>query len=129
MDLKGELAVVQGNAWAPTGRLRATLDDATLSDLLTAYWWLLNSRVFVALLREYCPNVAGGQLDLEHKYVKHVPLPDLRRVCRESPRAQELLDLMRLTNTTTSLPSLTDRDAFAAAAYGTTLDAWPLAKG
>ena len=129
MDLKGELAVVQGNAWAPTDRLRATLDDATLSDLLTAYWWLLNSRVFVALLREYCPNVAGGQLDLEHKYVKHVPLPDLRRVCRESPRAQELLDLMRLTNTTTSLPSLADRDAFAAAAYGTTLDAWPLAKG
>src|SRR6266853_3927941 len=49
----------------------------------------------VALLREYCPNVAGGQLDLEHKYVKHVPLPDLSRQFKENPTLPVLANSIR----------------------------------
>ena len=79
----------------------------------------------VALLREYCPNVAGGQLDLEHKYVKHVPLPDLVRQFQENPALQVLASSIR-TRHAERLPTISDRDQFAAAAFGTDVSEWNL---
>lgn len=125
LDLEGSLAIVQGNAWVPTDVLCRGREDTLVRELLTAYWWLLNSRVAVALFREYCPNVAGGQFDLEHKYVKHVPLPNLERRLSEDPGLQEIATSIR-TNSTDGLPEITKRDSFAAAAYGTTPEDWPL---
>lgn len=123
-DLDGGMAVVQANAWFPTKALIKEAAGGIIRDLLTMYWWLLNSRVVVALLREYCPNVAGGQLDLEHKYVRHVPLPNLARRLNEDPALQRLAaDLWGQGDE--NLPSVMDRDAFAAMAFGTTLADWP----
>jgi adenine-specific DNA-methyltransferase len=110
-DFEGRFAIVQGNAWKPTEVLSAGRDDDALRAILTANWWLLNSRVTVALLREYCPNVAGGQLDLEHKYVTHVPLPNLVQEFRENPSLQ-LLATSILTSSDDRLPKVADRDAF-----------------
>jgi hypothetical protein len=119
-------AVVQANAWMPTETLTGSRSDTDeLCEVLTAYWWLLNSRVAVALLREYCPNVAGGQLDLEHKYVKNVPLPDLSRQFKENPTLPVLANSMR-SRYPNKLPAISDRDRFAAAAFGTDVSEWNL---
>jgi adenine-specific DNA-methyltransferase len=125
-DFDVHFAVVQANAWRPTERLAGARRDADeICEVLTAYWWLLNSRVVVALLREFCPNVAGGQLDLEHKYVKHVPLPDLPQQFRENPILPVLSNSIR-SRYPNRLPSISDRDQFAAAAFGTDVSDWNL---
>jgi adenine-specific DNA-methyltransferase len=124
IDQSGTLAVVQANAWVPIkNALGSSITD--LESLLKAYWWLLNSRVMVALFREYCPNVAGGQLDLEKKYVKHVPLPNLVSRLFEDPTLQSQSIELQL-QFPSDLPPIAERDRFAAAAYGTVLDEWPI---
>jgi hypothetical protein len=125
-DPDGRFAVVQANAWIPTDTLTGGTDKDAIRDMLTAYWWMLNSRIAVALFREYCPNVAGGQLDLEHKYVKHVPLPHLPRQFLENPALQMLASSIRTRNVD-RLPSISDRDHFAATAFGTSVSDWNLA--
>jgi adenine-specific DNA-methyltransferase len=124
-DPHGRFAVVQAYVWDPTDRLAIGLSDDKLREILTAYWWFFNSRIAIALLREYCPNVAGGQLDFSQKFVKHAPLPDLRRQFQENPALQVLSSNIRTTSGK-SLPELADRDRFAAAAFGTDLNAWNL---
>ena len=124
-DPEGRLAVVQANAWIPTETLTVGTGKDAIRDVLTAYWWMLNSRIAVALLREYCPNVAGGQLDLEHKYVKHVPLPHLPKLLLENPALQMLASSIR-TRSANRLPSISDRDQFAATAFGTSVSDWNL---
>jgi adenine-specific DNA-methyltransferase len=125
-DFDLSFAVVQANAWRPTEKLTGDRHDKDeLCEVLTAYWWLLNSRVAVALFREYCPNVAGGQLDLENKFVKHVPLPDLPREFQENPSLPVLSNSIR-SRYPNKLPSISDRDQFAAAAFGTDVSEWNL---
>jgi hypothetical protein len=124
-DTKVRYAPVQANAWIPTEALIRGADNEALGEVLTAYWWLFNSRVAVALLREYCPNVAGGQLDLEHKYVEHVPLPNLTILFRENPALQYLANSIRSRNLD-HLPPLSDLDQFAAATFGTDVSDWNL---
>jgi adenine-specific DNA-methyltransferase len=124
-DKEGQLAIVQANAWAPTKKLSEGL-PSDLEGILTAYWWLLNSRVMVALFREYCPNVAGGQLDLERKYVRHVPLPNLVERLREDSGLQSQAMAMRMSYSL-ALPPIAERDRFAATAFGTSLEDWPIA--
>lgn len=124
-DLRGSLAVVQANAWIPTDELSRVGGKEALGEMLTAYWWLLNSRVTVALLREFCPNVAGGQLDLEHKYVRHVPLPHLPTQFRDNPTLQAIASSIRTRNSR-RLPSIPERDQFAATAFGTDVSEWNL---
>ena len=124
-DPNGALAIVQANAWAPSDRLvtRFKHNHDGMRELLTSYWWLLNSRVAVALFREFCPNVAGGQLDLEHKYVKHVPMPDLVKRFQEDPGLQALATSIRI-RCGDRLPAVSDRDKFAALAFQTDVSEW-----
>jgi adenine-specific DNA-methyltransferase len=124
-DPRGRFAVVQAYAWVPTERLKEDLSSEELRALLTAYWWYFNSRVAVAVLREYCPNVAGGQLDLSRKFVRHAPLPDLPKRFRESPALQELSTRIRL-GSGDGIPQLSERDKFAAESFGTDVTAWNL---
>jgi adenine-specific DNA-methyltransferase len=123
-DLKGDLAVVQANAWVPTKKLSSARKSEAI-EILTEYWWLLNSRIMVALFREYCPNVAGGQFDLERKYVRHVPLPNLLERRRANPWLQDQSITLR-ASFPTKLPPLVERDRFAAAAFGTSVKDWPI---
>jgi adenine-specific DNA-methyltransferase len=124
-DFDLSFAVVQANAWIPRDSLTRNHETDELCEILTSYWWLLNSRVVVALFREYCPNVAGGQLDLENKYVKHVPLPNLPRQFREVPALAMLANTIRSRYPNT-LPSVRDCDDFAATAFGTDISEWNL---
>jgi adenine-specific DNA-methyltransferase len=124
-DLKVQFAPVQANAWIPTDALVRGCDKDEVGETMTAYWWLLNSRIAVALLREFCPNVAGGQLDLEHKYVEHVPLPNLFVQFRDNPALQLLAGSIRTRNAD-RLPDVRERDEFAAAAFGTDVSDWNL---
>jgi adenine-specific DNA-methyltransferase len=125
-DFEARLAVVQANAWIPTEALTHQCSGDALRELLTAYWWILNSRITVALFREYCPNVAGGQLDLEHKYVNHVPMPHLALRIQED-RALQLLATSIRTRNANGLPPVTERDQFAAAAFRTDVSDWNVA--
>ena len=59
-DFEGRFAIVQANAWVPTEQLVPRKENAAIRELLTAYWWLLNSRIAVALFREFCPTSPGG---------------------------------------------------------------------
>lgn len=127
-DLEGRSAVLQANAWVPksslgSGMLRQSDRIDVLRGVLTAYWWMLNSTVVVALLREYCPNVAGGQLDLENKYVRHVPMPNLIGALRDDPGLDALTVDIRKRFAAT-LPPIELRDQFAAAAFKTHLGDW-----
>jgi adenine-specific DNA-methyltransferase len=124
-DFRVKFAPVQANAWIPTDALIRGRNKDAVCETLTAYWWLLNSRIAVALLREYCPNVAGGQLDLEHKYVEHVPLPNLFVQFRNNPALQMLASSIRTRNAE-RLPKLIELDQFAAAAFGTDVSDWNL---
>jgi len=125
-DYDGAFAIVQANAWLPGEILTTGQDRTGLRETLTSYWWFLNSRVFIAILREYCPNVAGGQLDLENKYVKNVPIPNFVEQFRENPALRQIAISMR-TNYAERLPRTADLDRYAAAAYGTDISEWNLA--
>jgi hypothetical protein len=124
-DFQARFAVVQANAWIPTEKVAPGRGADVVREVLTAYWWVLNSRITVALLREYCPNVAGGQLDLEHKYVRHVPMPHLAIRFQEDP-ALQLLAAAITTRSGDRLPPVSDRDHFAAAAFRTAVSDWNL---
>lgn len=123
-DLRAEYAPVQANAWIPRSR-SGNVRSLEVRDILTLYWWLLNSRVTVALFREYCPNVAGGQLDLEHKYVKDVPLPDLAQRLDEDTALQALAADIKVRSGD-NLPGVVERDNFAAHAFSIDLQDWNL---
>jgi len=124
-DFDGSFAVVQANAWLPRGALGSDRGSGALREVLAAYWWMLNSRVMFALFREYCPNIAGGQLNLESRFVKSVPLPNLARRLAEDPALRALAAAIRGAGGS-GLPEARDRDKFAAAAYGTGLSEWNL---
>jgi adenine-specific DNA-methyltransferase len=124
-DCDVAFAIVQANAWVPKDELVGGFDKDKICELLTAYWWLLNSRVAVALFREFCPNVAGGQLDLENKYVKNVPMPNLVRQFNENPTLPVQANSIR-SRYSNRLPPIADRDQFAATAFGTDISEWKL---
>jgi len=71
LDINGEYAVVQGQAWFWKGKEELTL-DAWLG-----YLALLNSPSFEAMLDYFCPRTQGGQYELARRYLQYVPLPDL----------------------------------------------------
>lgn len=123
LDLAAAFAAVQANAWIPKSALTSTLAPEQVADFLTAYWWLLNSNVAVSLFQEYCPNVAGGQLDLEHKYVRHVPMPNLVERMQADSTLQAIARDIRQSSSG-ELPSLVLRDRFAAAAFGSDISEW-----
>jgi hypothetical protein len=122
-DFETRFAIVQANAWVPTEKVTPGRRGDAVRELLTAYWWLLNSRIAVALFREFCPNVAGGQLDLEHKYVKDVPMPNLALRFEEDTGLQLLASSIKTRNGD-CLPPVEERDRFAAVAFRTTVSAW-----
>jgi adenine-specific DNA-methyltransferase len=123
VDADGSLVVVQGYSWIPKRPvLDAPFDTA---ELLQDYAFLLNSRLFFALLRENGRIVGGGQVDGAKNQVRHVPLPDLGALYLETP---ELLDqaLVLRELDQSERPSAQLLDAFTAAAYRTSLEEWSL---
>lgn len=82
-DDTGDYAVVQGFAWLYKAKLapKDTLDlqwALHSTPLPWAYVTLLNSALFEDVLSCYCPSVQGGQFDLSNRFVKKVPIPNLR---------------------------------------------------
>ena len=123
VDENGDLVVVQGYSWIPKEPILGAPFDTI--ELLHDYAFLLNSRLFFALLRENGRIVGGGQVDGAKNQVRRVPLPDLGAMYLETPElfdeARELRELDQ-----SERPSAHLLDAFAAAAYRTSLEEWSL---
>jgi hypothetical protein len=121
VDEDGSHVVVQGYSWLPGQALVGAPFETV--PLLRDYAFLLNSRVFFALLRENGRIVAGGQVDGAKNQVRRVPLPDLSAMYLDTPeleaQARELRELDLRER-----PAAQLLDAFAAAAYRTRLEEW-----
>jgi len=86
VDKDGRLVVVQGYSWLPRQAITgAPFETVTL---LHDYIFLLNSRIFFALLRENGRIVSGGQVDGAKNQVRRVPLPDLAAMYLETPELE-----------------------------------------
>lgn len=117
VDPDGSYAVVQGYAWFPTSTLTKAVDSfdpaLTIEQVLHWYTIMMSSDVFFRVCREYSTSASGGQIALQQKYLKNVPVPLLPRVAAEKPH---LLDLMAAWET--EFPDLEQRNHFAAICYG-----------
>ena len=72
-DEAGKYAVVQGQGWTWKH------GDFSGTDLPWAYLALFNSHEFESLLDLFCPRTQGGQYEVAHRFLSHVPLPDLSK--------------------------------------------------
>jgi hypothetical protein len=123
VDGDGSLVVVQGYSWIPKTRVFSAPFD--LTDILTDYCFLLNSRVFFMLAREVGRLVGGGQVDGAKNQVKDMPIPDLAEVYLSQPEVKEQADFLRRRDQV-QFPEAALLDQFAAAAYGTGLTDWDI---
>ena len=116
VDMRGYFLPLQAFAWIPNWSEIGV--DESLKE--AALWWycrILNSRVFFLLRRELAAaSTAGGQLDVSPRYVDQVPMP-----------IPDNEDLIRMASTGMPIVSATEvNDGLVAAAYGTTIEAWPI---
>ena len=121
VDPDGSHVVVQGYSWIPKQPVLGAPFDTV--ELLQDYAFLLNSRLFFALLRENGRIVGGGQVDGAKNQVRRVPLPDLGSMYLETPELLDQAHALRETDRS-ERPSAQALDAFAAAAYRTSLEEW-----
>ena len=122
-DLRGEYVVTQGHAWRPVSALLEGPFD--VADLLSDYAFILNSWPFFLLAREHGRIVAGGQVEGARKYVGSIPLPCLPTLYMEFPEVREEAEHLRRVAVRT-YPGFSELNAFAASAYLTQLDDWPV---
>ena len=123
VDAHGSFVVVQGYSWLPKQPVLDAPFETT--ELLLDYAFLMNSRLFFALLRENGRIVGGGQVDGAKNQVRRVPLPDLGAMYLETPELFEQARALRELDRSEQ-PSAQLLDAFTAAAYRTSLDEWSL---
>ena len=121
VDADGSHVVVQGYSWIPKQPVLGAPFDTV--ELLQDYAFLLNSRLFFALLRENGRIIGGGQVDGAKNQVRRVPLPDLGSMYLETPELLGQAHLLRETDRS-ERPSTQALDAFAAAAYRTSPGEW-----
>jgi adenine-specific DNA-methyltransferase len=122
-DATGEYVVVQGYAWFPTAQRISRMSDSDIETTLRIYTWILNSDIFVALVRERSVSTSGGQWDLGSKYVSSVPLPNLFAGHTMSPGFQEKISQLLAEE---RQPSAFALNEIAALAYHTDLTEWPI---
>jgi adenine-specific DNA-methyltransferase len=123
VDEDGSLVVVQGYSWLPRQAVVGSPFETVA--LLHDYAFLLNSRVFFALLRENGRIVSGGQVDGAKNQIRRVPLPDLAALYLETPNLEAQARALREVDAR-ERPAALLLDAFAAAAYQTRLDEWSI---
>ncbi len=123
VDEDGSWVVVQGYSWLPRQAILGSPFETV--PLLHDYSFLLNSRVFFALLRENGRIVGGGQVDGARNQVRRVPLPDLAAVYLATPDLEAQARALRRIDAREH-PAAPLLDAFAAAAYQTRLDEWSI---
>ena len=120
-DPAGEHVVVQGYAWLAKAPILTSPFDA--ASLMRDYCYLLNSRLFFALLRENGRLVGGGQVDGAKRHMQDVPIPDLAAMYEAYPSLLSHALMLRKIEAE-EFPDMPTLDAFAAAAYQTTLEEW-----
>jgi adenine-specific DNA-methyltransferase len=121
VDEDGSHVVVQGYSWIPGDALLGGPFD--IVPLLHDYAFLLNSRLFFALMRENGRIVGGGQVDAAKNQVRRVPLPDLAAMYLETPELEAQARALRHLDAR-ERPGPPLLDAFAAAAYRTRTEEW-----
>lgn len=131
-DQRGEYVVVQGYAWIRSDLVCDDADGEEVSvpfdttEMPWAYLALLNSRVFEALLSQFCPRVQGGQFNLSKRFVSKVFLPDFLFDNRID--ADTIEELARIGSRIAAGQPWNDEELseLSARAYGIHLDAWGL---
>ena len=123
LDRSGEYVVTQAYAWRPLPPIADGAFD--IADLLSDYVFILNSWLFFLLAREHGRIVAGGQVEGARKYVDSIPLPCLPALYMEFPELRERAQRLR-RRVSPNYPGLDELNAFAASAYLTELDDWPV---
>lgn len=124
-DVVGTYVVVNGFAWI--GKIGDDVENADENagmeeDINWAYLALLNSRVFERVLHCYSWRVQGGQLRLEGRFLKDVPLPDIDADTNSNLHWQRLHDYGRDIHRG-RLESIVERmDDTVAALYGIPMD-------
>ncbi len=117
VDVDGSFAVVQGYAWFPKQELIAAISrydtGLALEDILRWYAVMMSSDVFFRVCREYSTGASGGQISLQQKYLRQVPLPLLPQVAQERPH---LVD--EVARWEVPFPPLETRNRFASMCYG-----------
>ena len=110
LDLTADFIVVQGFAWFPKwppGDIDVDpKDNAAVSEILTAYAALMNSRSFSKLLEIFSPHVAGGQFDLSPRYVNAIPIPNLFLLAQDERAGHAIRALGQLAR----IPRVGQRD-------------------
>jgi adenine-specific DNA-methyltransferase len=80
LDEKARIVPLQGYAWfLQSPRLKGALERTGVGGVLRAYFSLLNSTTFFRLLKVFSDPVQGGQFNLSARFVRPMPLPDLRQ--------------------------------------------------
>ena len=136
LDLNGDYVVVQGFAWFPQMTLKKWIDslpqearDDWREQTFYSYLAILSSSPFSLLLAEFCPHVAGGQLNLSKRFIDHVPLPNLAEVGRQSSELGEVI--ASLANEGELIHSqgvqrLSLINDLVAHVYGVPITSWPI---
>jgi adenine-specific DNA-methyltransferase len=79
LDEESRIVPLQGYAWfLKSQRLKGELEKIGVGGVLRAYFSLLNSTTFSRLLKVFSDSVQGGQFNLSARFVRPIPLPDLR---------------------------------------------------
>ena len=121
VDEDGSHVVVQGYSWLPRQALLGAPFETV--PLLHDYAFLLNSRLFFALLRENGRIVGGGQVDGAKNQMRRVPLPDLAAMYLATPELEAQARALRELDAR-ERPAAPLLDAFTAAAYRTRVEEW-----
>jgi hypothetical protein len=136
-DKDGDYVVVQGFGWIMSGSvsreiqgLPAEVRESYRDEVQFAYLALLNSTPFELLLAEFCPHVAGGQLNFSKRFVDRVPIPNLAALGRENPVLgttirQLSLEGQRIHTSGLAAVSPVNLARLVADAYRIPLNEWP----
>jgi len=80
LDEVAKIVPLQGYAWfLKSSRPKGGLEKIGVGGVLRAYFSLLNSTTFIRLLKVFSDSVQGGQFNLSARFVRPIPLPDLRQ--------------------------------------------------
>ena len=117
VDPDGRYAVVQGFAWFPTPALKLAAKEnrrgGDLLDVLRLYCVMMSSDVFFRIVREYSLTIAGGQVDLQQRFIYGVPMPSLPALLTNDRSVESLADRIR----NAPFPPLELRNEFAEVCY------------
>jgi methylase of polypeptide subunit release factors len=118
-DHRGQYVVVDGFAWLWRRGPSPNKAPSPNTGLALGYIALLNSPLFERILACFCPRLQGGQMRLEHRFLRCAPLPDLSNTDRVPVDVVQKLALLGRSANRRRLASIRQElERASAQAYG-----------